>query len=88
VSEVLQQAISGEPLRVRALNKIREFPRPYILVRTREQSFFFTVASLPSQFVRRVICDYLGEEDWDWAVNPREQTIRETIELWANLRQI
>jgi diadenosine tetraphosphate (Ap4A) HIT family hydrolase len=86
VSPLLQQAVSQKPQPINRLAHIRQFPRPYLFLRTPNQSAVFMVDPLPSQFVRRVICEYLGEDDWDWAVSPREQTIRETIDLWSNIR--
>jgi len=37
--------------------------------------FLFEVGSLPSQFMRKILAEALGTEDWDWRIAQREQRL-------------
>ncbi len=39
----------------------------------------------PSQYMRRLIMRCLGEENWDWKVDPRANILRETVNLGFKL---
>lgn len=40
---------------------------------------------VPSQFMRRLICEYLGmDHNWDWRVSPCRESIQEFIARWRS----
>jgi diadenosine tetraphosphate (Ap4A) HIT family hydrolase len=55
---------------------------PYILMKRGDSFAIYDATQVPSQLVRRVVCRYLGREDWDWAAFPRHNLVNDTIDLW------
>lgn len=82
----LSNCIGDELPVLETLKTLIELPhiaQPYILVREGGGPVsVFGADTVPSQFIRQAICRELGREDWDWAVFPKRQLIRETIEQW------
>lgn len=65
------------------LNSILGFSQPYILLRANlGNAVIFGADSVPTQTIRRVLCDRLGETNWDWRTDPRNELIEETVAFW------
>ena len=45
----------------------------------------FNASGRPSQFMRSLIMRCLGEENWDWKVDPRRNILRKTVDLGFKL---
>jgi diadenosine tetraphosphate (Ap4A) HIT family hydrolase len=58
--------------------------RPYLFVDEGDGRLFVgdpgSGFGLPRQFIRREAAAVLGEDDWDWALPPRRQVLRRTVE--------
>ena len=59
--------------------------RPYIFLRGGSECGFFRAGGLPSQAIRRFLCDVLGRDDTDWRQNPRLDWVAETVKRWTTL---
>jgi diadenosine tetraphosphate (Ap4A) HIT family hydrolase len=55
---------------------------PYIFVRNGDERSILGARGLPSQMIRRILCDALGRHDADWTKAPRLDWIEETVEAW------
>jgi diadenosine tetraphosphate (Ap4A) HIT family hydrolase len=65
------------------LAAIHGVSQPYILLRGNlGEAVMFAADSVPTQAIRRVLCDRLGQSDWDWRVEPRNGLIEETVGFW------
>jgi diadenosine tetraphosphate (Ap4A) HIT family hydrolase len=56
---------------------------PYIFLRNDSEETIFDAQGLPSQTIRRVLCDILDRDDDDWTQAPRLDWIKETVAAWA-----
>lgn len=62
---------------------IQGFSQPYILLRgSLGKVTMFAADSVPTQAIRRVLCDRLGQTNWDWRTEPRDELIEETLVFW------
>jgi hypothetical protein len=62
---------------------IQGVSQPYILLRGNlGEVVMFAADSVPTQAIRRVLCDRLGQADWDWRIEPRNGLIEETVGFW------
>jgi diadenosine tetraphosphate (Ap4A) HIT family hydrolase len=62
---------------------IHGFSQPYILLRGNlGKVAMFAADSVPTQAIRRVLCDRLGQTNWDWRTEPRNELIEETVAFW------
>jgi ATP adenylyltransferase len=55
---------------------------PYIYVRAESGHLLFDAHGLPSQSIRRILCDVLDRDDTDWTQSPRLDWVKETVEGW------
>jgi hypothetical protein len=64
---------------------IQGFSQPYILVRGNlGKAAVFHADSVPEQAIRRVLCERLGQSNWDWRTDPRIGLIDETVAFWKS----
>ena len=57
--------------------------QPYILLRANLGNVaLFKADAVPTQAIRRVLCDRLGQANWDWRTDPRNALIDETVVFW------
>ncbi len=56
--------------------------KPYILLREGETTSVYAATNVPSQLIRRRICEAIDRQDWDWAVHENLEIVQETIRLW------
>lgn len=65
------------------LTGIHGFNQPYILLRANLGNVtMFNADSVPTQTIRRVLCNRLGQPNWDWRTEPRNELIAETVAFW------
>jgi hypothetical protein len=65
------------------LGGIQNFNGPYILLRGNlGRITLFVANAVPTQTVRRILCERLGQANWDWRTEPRSGLIEETIDFW------
>jgi ATP adenylyltransferase len=65
------------------LTDIHGFNQPYIALRGNlSKVTMFVADSVPTQAIRRVLCGRLGQTNWDWRTEPRNDLIDETIAFW------
>jgi diadenosine tetraphosphate (Ap4A) HIT family hydrolase len=57
---------------------------PYIFVRAGAEKAIFHAAGLPSQTIRRTICEVLDRDDTDWMQAPRLDWVKETVQAWQS----
>jgi diadenosine tetraphosphate (Ap4A) HIT family hydrolase len=57
---------------------------PYIFVRAGAEKAIFHAAGLPSQTIRRTICEVLDRDDTDWMRAPRLDWVKETVLAWQS----
>jgi len=55
---------------------------PYILLRTDSDVRLHEAVGVPSQLIRRRICQLNGREDWDWGAFPQLDVVESTIAMW------
>lgn len=66
-------------------------PRPaeargaYVWVADGTSQRLFDAQSLRGQGTRQLLAEHLGVQDWDWALFPKYDLIRESIEYWRHL---
>jgi hypothetical protein len=66
------------------LAAIRGVSQPYILLRGNlGEAVMFAADSVPTQAIRRVLSGRLGQSDWDWRIEPRNELIKETVAFWS-----
>jgi diadenosine tetraphosphate (Ap4A) HIT family hydrolase len=67
-------------------NSVAEIPEnvPYIFVRAGAETALLQAVGLPSQTIRRTICDLLNRDDTDWKQAPRLDWVEETVQAWQN----
>ena len=69
---------------VKRLLRLKEIDDPYIFVRGRSDIVrVYFADNAPSQAIRRSIAHKRGSQDWDWAVFPKYDLIRETVNYWV-----
>lgn len=56
---------------------------PYILLRGAGTARLYDAHGAPSQLIRRALFEELGRGDWDWAVFPQMEVVKETLRLWG-----
>jgi diadenosine tetraphosphate (Ap4A) HIT family hydrolase len=74
-----------ERLRIRGAN-LSGLPmshEPYIFLRNDSEEVIFDARELPSQTIRRILCDVLNRDDDDWMQSPRLDWVKETVDAWA-----
>jgi diadenosine tetraphosphate (Ap4A) HIT family hydrolase len=59
---------------------------PYIFVRTHCRQAIFDGRGLPSQTIRRILCDVTDRDDSDWTQSPRLDLVADTIKAWGGFR--
>ena len=59
--------------------------QPYIFLRAASKCGLFRADGLPSQAIRRLLCDAVGRDDVDWRQNHRFDWIAETVRRWTTL---
>jgi hypothetical protein len=65
------------------LEEIQGCCQPYILLRANlGNAVMFDAESVPTQAIRRVLCDRLSQPNWDWRIDPRSELIEETLVFW------
>ena len=65
------------------LASIQGLSEPYISVRANlGKVTMFDAASVPTQAIRRILCERLGQTNWDWRTEPRNSVIDETVAFW------
>jgi diadenosine tetraphosphate (Ap4A) HIT family hydrolase len=53
---------------------------PYLYIEeSNGQAYVYFVDDLPSQFIRKLICDATGSEDWDWRAFPFNRSFERTL---------
>ncbi len=57
---------------------------PYIFVRAGAKKALFHAAGLPSQTIRRTLCELLDRDDTDWKQAPRLDWVKETVQAWQS----
>jgi hypothetical protein len=74
-----------ERLRVRGarLSDVSTIHEPYIFLRNDSEEVIFDARELPSQTIRRILCDVLNRDDDDWTQAPRLDWVKETVDAWA-----
>ncbi len=56
---------------------------PYIAIRGTSRTIrVIRAVGLPSQFIRRLLCDELGRDDKDWRQATRRNWVEESIRMW------
>jgi diadenosine tetraphosphate (Ap4A) HIT family hydrolase len=67
------------------LIEIHNFDKPYILLRKNLGKItMFQADSIETQEIRRVLSTRLGQTDWDWRTNRRDELIEKTIDFWKS----
>lgn len=57
---------------------------PYLLLRAANSGArLYDAAGVESQLIRRQIASASGRDDWDWAVFPMLDIVRETLQFWS-----
>ena len=65
------------------LTSIQRIKHPYIYLRANlGEVAVFDSTSVPTQAIRRSLCGRLGQANWDWRTDPRDDLIHETIAFW------
>ena len=59
---------------------------PYIFTRTRRSQAVFDGRGLPSQTIRKILCDLMDRDDSDWTQWPRLDLVADTIKAWGGFR--
>lgn len=57
---------------------------PYIFVRAGADKALFHATGLPSQTIRRTLCELLDRDDTDWMQAPRLDWVKETVQAWQS----
>lgn len=72
-----------DPLHTSDLRHWRD--QPYVFLRQGRETRLLAAAGVPSQLIRRRLCDLLRqpEPQWDWVVYPNLAIVQETVALWA-----
>jgi diadenosine tetraphosphate (Ap4A) HIT family hydrolase len=62
------------------LHEQDEKPASYLFVEAPDSTrYLFSASNLPSQFMRRLLSEAIGRDDWDWRIAGREQRLLATI---------
>lgn len=69
-------------LPVRAFEDLREIEVPYVALRSRGEVYAYDASACAPQTVRRSLARALGETEWDWALFPKFDVIKQTAETW------
>lgn len=57
---------------------------PYIFSRGNSSIIrIYSAEDTPSQAIRRIITSEMGKKSWDWAVYPRYDLIKDTVNYWT-----
>jgi diadenosine tetraphosphate (Ap4A) HIT family hydrolase len=74
-----------ERLRVRGarLSAMATSHEPYIFLRNDSEEVIVDARELPSQTIRRILCDVLNRDDDDWTQAPRLDWVKETVDAWS-----
>jgi diadenosine tetraphosphate (Ap4A) HIT family hydrolase len=56
---------------------------PYIFLRNDSEEVILDAQNLPSQTIRRILCEILDRDDDDWTQAPRLNWVKETVDAWA-----
>jgi diadenosine tetraphosphate (Ap4A) HIT family hydrolase len=71
------------PLRTEAsLRELTGRQEPYIFLRNGRGHAILDARGLPSQMIRRVLCDILDRDDTDWTQALRMNWVEETVAAW------
>lgn len=66
-----------------ALETLRSSAAPYIFLRGNRNVRLYRAVNVPSQYIRRILFESVGRDDWDWGAFQHRQVIEETIRLWT-----
>ena len=67
------------------LTAVSDLRQPYIYLRGgTESARFYCGKNIPSQLIRKQICDKEKRADWDWAVFPKPEWVSETVRMWPD----
>lgn len=67
---------------VRDIAGIATLTRPYIFLRNGQDLRAYDATRATGQLVRRMVCQALARDDWDWALFPALDRVGETVALW------
>ncbi len=59
---------------------------PYIMLRCSQVMRAHVAHNVPSQLIRRRLCEAVGRDDWDWNLFPHLDIVRATVDLWSHAR--
>lgn len=71
------------PMIAESLTDVVESGTPYIFLRAGHREGVFAARGLPSQTVRRLLCEILDRGDSDWTQSPRLDWVAETVKAWS-----
>ena len=74
------QRLSPRP--ERSFLELAKNPGSYIFARAGEKQAIFQARGLPSQTIRRILCDVIDREDTDWRQALRPDWVEETVKAW------
>jgi len=65
------------------ISDIKSYNKPYVSIRGNSKNIkIYDGMNLPSQFIRRVIANYLGYNTWEWGKYYKLNDVSKTINLW------
>jgi diadenosine tetraphosphate (Ap4A) HIT family hydrolase len=56
----------------------------YVLMRAATQIRVYAGGNVPSQLIRRSICEHFGRAEWDWGIFPRLDIVAATVAMWTS----
>ncbi len=59
----------------------------YLWINSGGRGRIYDASRVIGQEIRRAVGDYLGIDDWDWAINPKARLIALTIEYWSGINE-
>lgn len=71
----------------RTLADMASLDRAYIFLRARERQAVFDGRGLPSQTVRRLLCELIDRDDDDWRRSLRSDWVTATVDEWLRERR-
>ena len=67
-------------------SEAQQLNKPYLYISTGGSSKFYISEAVPSQLIRKIIYSNNRRTDWDWRVDKKMDMVKETIELWSNIK--
>lgn len=59
----------------------------YLWINDGNYDAVYDASQVIGQEIRQTVGEYLGIDDWDWAINPKTALIKPTIEYWDGIRE-